>query len=115
MLTRCTNFILTATLQQIKEANEAGLVRDETEKPLNSAIEGCKEQIRLLDSLLAKVLPTVTDSRLRRGTKAVLSLNQEAKVESITKILHSYIRTLTFYYTVVSSTLQPLTGDALLQ
>jgi hypothetical protein len=107
--------VLTATLQQIKEANEAGLVRDETEKPLNSAIEGCKEQIRLLDSLLAKVLPTVTDSRLRRGTKAVLSLNQEAKVESITKILHSYIRTLTFYYTVVSSTLQPLTGDALLQ
>lgn len=107
--------VLTATLQQIREANEAGLVRDEAEKPLNSAIEGCKEQIRLLDSLLAKILPTVTDSRLRRGTKAVLSLNQEAKVESITKILHSYIRTLTFYYTVVSSTQQPLTGDAFLQ
>jgi hypothetical protein len=107
--------VLKATLLKVREAIEAGSLSDETEKALIPAIEGCKEQIQLLDSLLAKILPNTTDSRLRRSTKAILSLNQEAKVQSITKILHSYIRTLTFYYTVESSTLQPLTGDTLLR
>jgi hypothetical protein len=107
--------VLKVTLQQIGEAIEAGSVRDETEKVLIPAIEGCKEQIQLLDTLLAKILPIATDSRLRRGTKAVLSLNQEAKVESITKILRGYVGTLTFYYAAISSTLQPLTGDTLLK
>jgi hypothetical protein len=107
--------VLKVTLQQIGEAIEAGSVRDETEKALIPAIEGCKEQIQLLDTLLAKILPIATDSRLRRGTKAVLSLNQEAKVESTTKILRGYVGTLTFYYAAISSTLQPLTGDTLLK
>jgi hypothetical protein len=107
--------VLKATLQNVREAIEASSLSEETEKALIPAIEGCKEQIQVLDSLLAKILPNTTDSRLRRSTKAVLSLNQEAKVENITKILHSYIRTLTFYYTVVSSTLRPSTGDILLQ
>jgi hypothetical protein len=105
--------VLKVTHQQIGEAIEAGSVRDETEKALIPAIEGCKEQIQLLDTLLAKILPIATDSRLRRGTKAVLSLNQEAKFDSITKILQSYVGTLTFYYAAISSTLQPLTGDTL--
>jgi hypothetical protein len=105
--------VLKVTLQRIGEALEAGLVKDETEKALIPAIEGCKEQIQLLDTLLAKILPIATDSRLRRSTKAVLSLNQEAKFESITKTLRGCVGTLTFYYTAISSTLQPLTGDKL--
>ena len=102
--------VLQNTLLQTREAIEAGLVKDETKQALISAIEGCTEQIRLLEALLAKVLPIPTDSRLRRGTKAILSLHQEAKVESITKILRGYIGTLTFYYAAVSITLQPATG-----
>lgn len=105
--------VLKITLRQIKEAIEAGSVQDETENALMPAIQGCKEQIQLLDTLLAKTLPLATDSQLKRGAKAVLSLKQEAKVESIRKILQGYVKTLTFYYTAVSSTLQPLTGNAL--
>ena len=103
--------VLQDTLQLTREAIEAGLVRDETKNALIPAIEGCTEQIRLLDPILAKMLPTPTDSRLRRGTKAILSLHQEAKIEGITKILRGYVRTLTFYYAAISSTLQPLTGN----
>ena len=106
--------VLRVTLQKVRDAIEAGSVGDETEKALIPAIYGCKEQIQLLDTLLTTILPEATDSRLKRGRKAMLSLNQESKVKSITRILHSYIRTLTFYYTVVSSTRQALTGDALL-
>ena len=106
--------VLRVTLQKVRDAIEAGSVGDETEKALIPAIYGCKEQIQLLDTLLTTILPEATDSRLKRGRKAMLSLNQESKVKSITRILHSYTRTLTFYYTVVSSTRQALTGDTLL-
>ena len=106
---------LKVTLQQIGEAIEAGSVKDEIEQALIPVIEGCKEQIQLLDTLLAKILPEATDSRFRRNAKAVLSLKQEAKVESITKILQGYVGTLTLYYATISSNLQPLTGETLLK
>jgi len=105
--------VLQDTLQQTRAAIDAGSVRDATKNALLPAIEGCTEQIRLLDSILAKMLPTPTDSRLKRGTKAILSLHQEPKIESITKILRCYVGTLTFYYAAISSTLQPLTGNTL--
>jgi hypothetical protein len=108
--------VLRNTLQQIKEAIDAGSFPDETKRALAPAIEGCMEQIGSLDVILIKSLPVPTDSRLKRGTKAIWSLHQDAKVESITKTLRGYIGTLTFYYTVASSTLQPLpiTGSTLL-
>jgi hypothetical protein len=68
------------------------------------------EQIESLHIILAEMLPTQDDSRLKRGKKEILSLRQDSKVESITKILHGYIGTLTFYYTATLSALQPMTG-----
>jgi hypothetical protein len=89
---------------------EAGSVMNETKKALDPAIKGCAEQIGLLDQILAKVLPISTDSLLVKGKKAILSLQQEAKIEKIMKTLRSYVGTLTFYYASISSRLQPLTG-----
>ena len=105
--------VLRDTLQQTKEATDAGYVSDKTKTALIPAIQGCMEQIESLHVILAEILPTQDDSRLKRGKKAILSLRQDSKVESITKILHGYIGTLTFYYTATSSTLQPLTGTML--
>lgn len=106
--------VLKYTLQYIRDAIEAGSGEDETKKALIPAIEGCTEQIRLLEPILAKILPTSTDSQLRIHTKAILSFRQESKVDSITKVLQRYIGTLTFYYAAISSTLQPLTGNVTL-
>jgi hypothetical protein len=107
--------VLQVTLQQTGKALEAGSVKDEAKEALIPAIKGCAEQIGLLDLILDKVLPTPTDSRLRRGTKAILSLHQDTKIESITKTIGGYIGTLTFYYAAASSTLEPLTGNPLLR
>lgn len=63
--------VLLNTLQQTKEAIEAGSVRDETEKALLPAIEGCRTQIKSLDDLLLKVLPASGDSWTKRNTKAI--------------------------------------------
>jgi len=103
--------VLRDTLQQTKDAIDAGFVRDETKTALAPAIEGCMDQIKSLDAILTKTLPTPNDSRLKRGTKAIWSLHQDAKVESITKVLQGSIGILTFYYAAMSSTLQPLTGS----
>ena len=102
--------LLLHTLQQTKEAIDAGRVNDETTKTLDPIIQGCREQIELLDATLAKTLPSPNDTPGKRRIKAILSIPQDAKVEKIVKTLHSYIRTLTFYYAAVSSTLRPLTG-----
>jgi hypothetical protein len=102
--------LLQHTLEQTREAINAGLIRAETKPALLPAVEGCQEQIKLLDSILEKTLPTSDDSWGKKGRKAILSLHHDAKVESITKILRSYIGILTFYYAAASSTLQPLTG-----
>lgn len=99
------------TLRQTKEAIDAGFVGDETKRALLSTIQGCWEQTTQLDALLAKTLPQPSDSLGTKNKKAVISLHQDAKVESITKILRSYIETLTFYYAATSSTLRPLTGS----
>jgi hypothetical protein len=103
--------VLRDTLQQTKDAIDAGFVPDNTKTALTPAIEGCIEQIRSLDNIITKTLPTPNDSRLKRGTKAMGSLYQDPKVEGITKVLRGYIGTLTFYYAAMSSTLQPLTGS----
>jgi hypothetical protein len=107
--------VLQGTLQQTKEAIDAGFIREEAGRALLPAIEGCREQIASLDAVLAKTLPAQGDSWGRRGRKAILSIAQDAKVESITKILRGYIGTLTFYYAAASSTLRPLTGIAFLK
>jgi len=102
--------LLQDALRHIKEAIDAGSVEDGTKKALLPAIQGCREQVAALDAILAKTLPEPSDGWGVRGKKAIVSLNQDHKVESISKILRGYIGTLTFYYTVASSGVQPLEG-----
>jgi hypothetical protein len=102
--------VLKDTLLQTKEAIDTGSVEDRTERALLPAIQGCWEQIAQLDAVLAKTLPEANDSLMKRSKKAIVSLQQDAKVESVAKILRNYVGILTFYYAAASSTLQPLTG-----
>ena len=103
--------VLLDTLQQTKEAIEACSVRYETKKALLPAIEGCRFQIRSLDDVLMKALPTSGDSWTKRSRKAIwMSLRYESKVEKITATVRKYIQTLTYYHAAASSTLAPLTG-----
>jgi len=91
--------VLLDALQRTKEAIEAGSVRDETKNALRPAINGCLEQIKSLDEVLLKALPTSSDSRVKRIWKAIqMSLHYDTKVEEITAIVKEYIQTLTFYH-----------------
>jgi len=102
--------LLRDTLQHTKEAIDAGAIPDNTKEALLPAIEGCLKQIELLDAVMVKTLPKPSDSWGERSRKAFFSVQQEAKVQKITKILRGYIQTLTYYHVAASSTLRPMTG-----
>ena len=102
--------VLQETLKQTKDKIDHGAIEESTKAALLPAVQGCKIQIEALDGLLAETLPVAGDSRLKKTTKALWSITQDSKVESITKTLRGYIVTLTFYHAAASSTLQPMKG-----
>jgi hypothetical protein len=106
--------LLLDTLKHVNKDISAGLIADEIQKSLLPVIEACQTQIESLDAVLVQTLPAPGDSRTQRTRKAISSLSQEAKVEKIGSALRSHLLTLTFYYSVASSTLQPLKGKRLL-
>ena len=106
--------LLLDTLKHISKDISTGLIADEIQKSLLPVIEACQSQIESLDVVLVKTLPAPGDSRTQRTRKAISSLSQEAKVEKIGSVLRSHLLTLTFYYSVASSTLQPLKGKQVL-
>ncbi|KFY95523.1 hypothetical protein V500_02750 [Pseudogymnoascus sp. VKM F-4518 (FW-2643)] len=107
--------LLLYTIQQIQDAIDAGSVGIETKKALLPVIEGCQEQLELLQSILVKTLPKSDDSSLEKGKKAISSLGQDGKVDRILKNLRNFISSLTFYYSAASSTLQPLNDAKLIE
>jgi hypothetical protein len=102
--------VLLDTLGQTKHAISAGSIRDETKQALLPAIDGCRIQVELLETLIEKTLPLRDDSWAAKSRKAFSSLRQESKVEKITTDLRGYIHTLTYYHAAASSTLRPATG-----
>lgn len=106
--------LLLDTLKHINKDISAGLIADEIQKSLLPVIEACQTQIESLDVVLVKTLPAPGDSRTQRTRKAISSLSQEAKIEKIGSALRSHLLALTFYYSVASSTLQPLKGKTAL-
>src|SRR5271155_498943 len=106
--------LLLDTLKHVNKDISASLIADEIQKSLLPVIEACQTQIESLDAVLVKTLPAPGDSRTQRTRKAISSLSQEAKVEKIGSALRSHLLTLTFYYSVASSTPQPLKGKQVL-
>lgn len=102
--------VLLDALRQTQSAIDAGRMQDGSEKALRPAIEGCRVQIRLLDDIIAKALPASSDSRIRRGGKALKSLRYDAKAERIAAVIRGYIQTLTYHAAASSG---PLAGTSL--
>ena len=99
--------VLLVALRQTQSAVNAGRIQNESEKALRPAIEGCTVQIKLLNDVIAKALPAPSDSRDRRGGKALRSLRYDAKVGRIAAVIQGYVQTLTYH---AAATLGPLAG-----
>jgi hypothetical protein len=102
--------ILLDTLEQTKVAVKNGTIREETKQALLPVVNGCREQIKLLNDVIERVLPLASDSWMKRSGKAISSLHQDTKVAKITAILKSHIQALTYYHSATSSTLRSAKG-----
>jgi hypothetical protein len=103
--------VLLDALQQTQSAIDAGSMGEKSKRVLLPALEGCKVQIRQLDELIAKALPTSSDSWIRRGRKAFGSFRYDARVGRITAVIRGYVQTLTYHAAV---SMRPLAGISLL-
>ena len=104
--------VLLDALRHTEAAIKTGSVPDQTREALRPAIDCCRSQIESIDAILAKTLPTLGDSRRKRGIKAISSLVHDGKVKAIRVQLSRSVQTLTYHHVASSSTLRPLPGKA---
>jgi len=103
--------VLSITLHQIWQALKAELDNNDVRKALVPVLIGCGEQLRKIEFFLAKTLPASNDSWGTERREGILSLYQNEEFKSITMILRNYIANLNLYYAVLSTALQPLSGE----
>ena len=89
--------LLLDTLQKTKKQAETGNVPAETEKALLPVVDGCCDQVEILDDTLKRVLTTSEDSSWQRGRKALTSIGVEKKSQTIIETLRGYVQILTYY------------------
>lgn len=63
--------LLLDTLQRTKEQAELGKITDETQSALLPVVDGCRDQVRLLEEMLSKVLASSDDSSWQRSRKVL--------------------------------------------
>lgn len=89
--------LLLNTLQRTRAQAEAGDFDADTQRAILSVVEGCQSQVQSLDDVLNKTLPSMGDSRWRRGMKVLLNVRQEKGVQRIIESLQTYVSTLTYH------------------
>jgi hypothetical protein len=91
--------LLLSTLRRTKAQAEVGDIDTDAQTAILSVVERCHSQVRSLDDILVKTLPTKSDSKWKRGVKAFSSVSQEKSVQRIVERLQIYVQTLTYYQT----------------
>lgn len=76
----------------------------ETSDMLETFVGECSTQLAALESILTKITPAEDDSKMKRSTKAALSLKQESTLKKIHSDLSGYIQTLLLFQSTVAST-----------
>jgi hypothetical protein len=105
--------VLRKALAHVKNSIDAGLVGDDNDATLRSAVRGCQELIQEVDDIITRILPSPDDSKQKRVKKVLASFHQEAKISRIIKTLNDHIRDLTFYFVVKPATPRVLPGTTL--
>lgn len=92
--------LLLDTLEKTKEQAELGTITPDTQKALLPVIDGCSNQVKLLDNMINRVLTTSEDSSWQKGRKALTRIVVEKKSQIIIDMLRGYVQILTYYQAV---------------
>ena len=87
--------LLLKTLDETKRQAEAGMIDTDTQVVLLPVVDGCHEQVKELERILAKMLPTKEDNSWQVRMKAFTSVHQDKKIKAIVDTLRGYMATLT--------------------
>ncbi|KAH0534126.1 hypothetical protein FGG08_007284, partial [Glutinoglossum americanum] len=85
-------------MTRIEKCREGGSLTTDAQHALSNVVEGCLRQVIMLDRLIDKMLPTSTDSPLRRARKAIASVLKEKDIAVIQRTLETYKSTLTLHF-----------------
>lgn len=94
--------LVRSVVKQINKGCEDGSLTENARHELSHIVQGCLEQITLLEELIEKMLPASTASTPRRFWKAITSVRKEKDISVIEETLGKYERTLTLYFSLRS-------------
>lgn len=91
--------VILDSLEHTKRNANTGEISQATASALEPLVEECFEQVKQLQDILDKNLPTNSAKNWQRRLQAIKSLSHEKDVEQISSKLDRCVQTLTFYYT----------------
>ena len=94
--------LINDTLKRISIHAESGDMDEDTQKALVPVVASCFAQTKSLDYILSNLVPRASDTMLKRGLKAVLSVRQEKEIEKGIKTLKEHLEVLIFHSTACS-------------
>ncbi|KAI9861251.1 MAG: hypothetical protein M1813_005424 [Trichoglossum hirsutum] len=89
-------------IDRIKRECEDDSLTENAQHELSHMVEGCLEQITMLEKLMKNILPAPTASTSRRLWKAIASVYKEKDIVTIEETLGKYERTFTLYFSLRS-------------
>ncbi|KAH0563134.1 hypothetical protein GP486_002303 [Trichoglossum hirsutum] len=95
--TRTQLNLIVDIMEQIKNRCTDGSLTMDAKRALSPIVEDSLTQVTVLDGLIEKMLPTSTDSTLRRARKAIASSRKEKEVVAILGTLEKHMVGLTCY------------------
>ena|SRR5436305_8216183 len=95
--------LLIDTLNRTQRQAKAGHISEATAAALTPLIDACSDEIKALQTVLDKNLPSPKSSSLQRGLLALASLSHDKDVKRIMAKLENHIRLLTFHHSASNS------------
>lgn len=111
--------LIVDTLKRTQKQADAGHFNDTTANALKPVVDGCLQQVKLLECILDKTLPAEKTSNWKRSLLAIKSLAHDDAVQRINSKLEHYIHLLTFHQATSNTELlirerpQLLTGSSI--
>lgn len=87
------------SLKRTEAIAKAGKMDTATQEALIPALDGCREQLQLLDTILDRYLPVKVDSAWGKRKRAWKSVLEDKETKKIVGELDRYIAILTFHNT----------------
>lgn len=97
--------LIVDTLKRTQKQADAGHFDDSTANALKPVVDGCLEQVKLLERILNKNVPAEKTSSWQRRLLAIKSLAHDDEVQQINSTLEHYIDLLTFHQATSNSEL----------